>query len=262
MQTECGGHIFALKHSPPWKVLIVKIVYLLYSVYHDNEFDFDLWFQWTELWRCTLLLVFVVVGLFFFWGGVVCLFFKLLFILRTWCCAFWDCEPNYYLKPFFFFYLVLRPGITGIDDWLLNTPQLVSVLSPSPIHPPWTPQWGSADAEIKDPSVESPELKSALFKAWSRSVYGWPPTARDFFLATFYPPGPFTCIVSKTFPECFPVLAVATTVSSVGLQNKIEFSTYGSLISTSTVPQCGDVERKKKESSLIRGSNHRVFIVS
>ena len=35
-------------------------------------------------------------------------------------------------------------------------------------------------------------------------------TAGDFFLAYFYPSGPFTCIFSKTSPE-FPVLAVANT---------------------------------------------------
>ena len=37
--------------------------------------------------------------------------------------------------------------------------------------------------------------------------------ARDFFLANFYPPGPFTCIFSKTSSNFFPVLAVANTGS-------------------------------------------------
>ena len=46
-------------------------------------------------------------------------------------------------------------------------------------------------------------------------------TARDFFLAYFYPSGPFTCIFSKTSPDFFPVLAVANTGSCVGLQNEI-----------------------------------------
>ena len=45
-------------------------------------------------------------------------------------------------------------------------------------------------------------------------------TARDFFLAYFYPSGPFTCIFSKT-SRFFPVLAVANTGSCVGPQNKI-----------------------------------------
>ena len=36
-------------------------------------------------------------------------------------------------------------------------------------------------------------------------------TARDFFLAYFYPSGPFTCIFPKTFPDFFCMLAVANT---------------------------------------------------
>ena len=36
-------------------------------------------------------------------------------------------------------------------------------------------------------------------------------TAKDFFLAYFYPSGPFTCIFSKPLP-IFPVLAVANTL--------------------------------------------------
>ena len=35
-------------------------------------------------------------------------------------------------------------------------------------------------------------------------------TARDFFLAYFYPSGPFTCIFTKPLP-ILPVLAVANT---------------------------------------------------
>ena len=46
-------------------------------------------------------------------------------------------------------------------------------------------------------------------------------TARDFFLANFYPSGPFTCTFSKTSADFFPVLAVANTSSCVGHQNKI-----------------------------------------
>ena len=46
-------------------------------------------------------------------------------------------------------------------------------------------------------------------------------SARDFFLATFYPSGPFTCSFSKTSPKFFPVLAAANTGSCVGPQNKI-----------------------------------------
>ena len=46
-------------------------------------------------------------------------------------------------------------------------------------------------------------------------------TARDCFLAYFYPFSPFTCIFSKTSPDFFPVLALANTSSCVGPQNKI-----------------------------------------
>ena len=45
-------------------------------------------------------------------------------------------------------------------------------------------------------------------------------TARDFFLANFYPSCPFIRIFSKTFPKFF-LLAVANTSSSIGLQDKI-----------------------------------------
>ena len=45
-------------------------------------------------------------------------------------------------------------------------------------------------------------------------------TARDFFLAYFYPFGPFTCIFSKPLPISH-VLAVLTHGSCVGPQNKI-----------------------------------------
>ena len=45
-------------------------------------------------------------------------------------------------------------------------------------------------------------------------------TARDFFLAYFYPSGPFTCIFFQNLSWFFPVLAVANTGSCVGPQNK------------------------------------------
>ena len=66
-------------------------------------------------------------------------------------------------------------------------------------------QWGAADAEIKVPSVENTELKGFPFKTWSRSVYSHTCYAywKGFFLAYFYPSGPYTCIFSKTSPEFF-----------------------------------------------------------
>ena len=88
---------------------------------------------------------------------------------------------------------------------------------------PSSPQWGAADAEIEVPSGENTELKRFPFNAWSRSVYSLTCYAYcwEFFLAYFYPSGPFTCIFSKTSPNFFPVLAVANTGSCVGPQNKI-----------------------------------------
>ena len=84
------------------------------------------------------------------------------------------------------------------------------------------PQWGAADAEIKVPSGENTELKRSPFKVGVGQYIAIHATltARGFFLAYFYPYGPFTCIFQKTFPS-FPVLAVANTGSCVGPQNKI-----------------------------------------
>ena len=46
-------------------------------------------------------------------------------------------------------------------------------------------------------------------------------TAMDFFLAYFYPSGPFTCIFFQNLSQFFPVLVVANNGSCVGPQNKI-----------------------------------------
>ena len=60
------------------------------------------------------------------------------------------------------------------------------------------PQWGAADADIKDPSDENTELRGSPFKAWSRYIAMHATlTARDVVLANFYPSGPFTCIFPK-----------------------------------------------------------------
>ena len=66
-------------------------------------------------------------------------------------------------------------------------------------------QLGTADAGMKDPSFENPELNGPLLKAWSRSVCSHAmPTFRDFFLANFNRLGLFTCIFfPKTPPEIF-----------------------------------------------------------
>ena len=68
--------------------------------------------------------------------------------------------------------------------------------------------------------------RTQSLKALSRSQYSHACYAyrQGFLISTdFYPPGPFTCIVSKTSPRVFfsSVLAVAGTGSGVGLQNEI-----------------------------------------
>ena len=86
-----------------------------------------------------------------------------------------------------------------------------------------TPQWGAADAEIKVSSGENTELKRFPLKPGVGQYIAIHATltARNFFLAYFYPSGPFTCIFFQNLSQFFPVLAVANTGSCVGPQNKI-----------------------------------------
>ena len=70
--------------------------------------------------------------------------------------------------------------------------------------------------------LRTQKLKSHLLRTQSLNVLPFKPgvgqyiaihatlTARDFFLASFYPSGPFTCIFSKPL-LIFPVLVVANT---------------------------------------------------
>ena len=106
-----------------------------------------------------------------------------------------------------------------------STERHTAVLSrkPGALRPHKPPQWGAVDAEIKVPSGENTELKRSPLKPGSGQYIAIHATltARDFFLAYFYPSGPITCIFSKFFPDFFPVLAVANTGSCVGLQNNI-----------------------------------------
>ena len=64
-------------------------------------------------------------------------------------------------------------------------------------------QWGGADTEMKVPSGENTELKRSPFKGWNSQYIAIHATltARDFFLANFYPSSPFTRIFSKTSPD-------------------------------------------------------------
>ena len=81
--------------------------------------------------------------------------------------------------------------------------------------------------------LRTQKLKSHLMRTQSLNVLPLKPgvghyiaiyatlTAKDFFLAYFYPSGPFTCFFFQNLSRFFPVLAVADTGSCVGLQNKI-----------------------------------------
>ena len=62
------------------------------------------------------------------------------------------------------------------------------------------PQWGAADAEIKVPSGENTDLKRSPIPlkpgVGQHIAIHAMLIARNFFLAYFYPSGPFTCIFS------------------------------------------------------------------
>ena len=83
------------------------------------------------------------------------------------------------------------------------------------------------DAEINETSVEYPVLKGYFLSKPGVGHYiamHASPTARDFFLANFYPLGPFTYVLFffvQKRPRIFPVLALANSGFSVGPQNKI-----------------------------------------
>ena len=81
---------------------------------------------------------------------------------------------------------------------------------------------GLFTAQLRNGELRTQKLKSHLVRTQNLNFLPLKPrvgqyiaihatlTARDFFLAYFYPSGPFTCIFSKTSPD-FPVLAVANT---------------------------------------------------
>ena len=77
--------------------------------------------------------------------------------------------------------------------------------------------------KLKVQFVENTELEGSPFKAWVGQYIAIHATltARDFFLANFYPFGPFTCIFFQNLSQFFPVLAAARTGSCVGPQNEI-----------------------------------------
>ena len=92
---------------------------------------------------------------------------------------------------------------------------------------------GSVAWHPRSGELRTQKLKSHLVRTQSLNVLPLKPgvghyiaiyatlTAKDFFLAYFYPSGPFTCFFFQNLSRFFPVLAVADTGSCVGLQNKI-----------------------------------------
>ena len=111
----------------------------------------------------------------------------------------WKCPIDFILNLETVFHEWLFLGL-GVQ----NTAKcLYACFTPDSLFDIQSPQWGAADTEIKVPSGENTELKRSPFKAWSRSAYAIHATLtfRDFFLAYFYPSGPFTCIFSKTSPD-------------------------------------------------------------
>ena len=74
---------------------------------------------------------------------------------------------------------------------------------------------GVTSGLLRGGDLRTQKLKSHLLRTQSLKVFPLKPgvgqyiaihatlTARDFFLAIFYPSGPFTCILSKTCPEFF-----------------------------------------------------------
>ena len=81
--------------------------------------------------------------------------------------------------------------------------------------------------------LRTQKLKSHLVRAQSLNVFPLKPgvgqyiaiharlTARDFFLAYFYPSGPFTCLSFRNLSRFFMCWLWLTHGSCVGLQNKI-----------------------------------------
>ena len=95
-----------------------------------------------------------------------------------------------------------------------------------------TRRYSAAFLWLRTEELRTQKLKSLLLRTQSLKVLLLKPgvgqykaihatlTARNFFLANFYPSGPFICIFSKPLPS-FPALAVANTGSCVGPQHKI-----------------------------------------
>ena len=116
--------------------------------------------------------------------------------------------------------LRLLPGISSL---------LISTL---PVHSTAF-SFQSLSRVFRSGELQTQKLKSHLMRTQSLNILPLKPgvgqyiaihatlTARNFFLANFYPSGPLTCIFFQNLSRFFPVLAVANTGSCVGPQNKI-----------------------------------------
>ena len=112
-------------------------------------------------------------------------------------------SPELLLTTFFFFFLNCGCAKHWVDDDLVVA---VRVGDESCFCPLFSPRSGE---------LRTQKLKSHLLRTPSLKVLPLKPgvgryiaihatlTARDFFLANFYPSGPFTCIFSKISPEFF-----------------------------------------------------------
>ena len=104
---------------------------------------------------------------------------------------------------------------------VLSTIYLFMTVSPNESLPKWS----------RSGELWKQKLRSHLLRTQSLKVFPVKPgvgqyiathatlTARDLFLANFYPSSLF-CIFSQNLSGVFPVLALANTGSCVGLQNK------------------------------------------
>ena len=117
-----------------------------------------------------------------------------------------------------------------------------------------TRQWGIADAEIKEPSVENQELKGSPLKpgAGQNITMHDSATARDFCLKLI---STFPVNSPAFFPKpllSFPVLAVANTSSCVGPQNKIGHpSRYSTSLMQVLVSSAHGIETGSKTSVIV-----------
>ena len=110
-------------------------------------------------------------------------------------------DNHFPLKVYIYIYfsIIMLSFLKSLFDLIDNRAQelFIKMVQASPL-------WETADAEMKDPSVENPELKCSPFNAWSRSEYSHTClTCYEGFLVwiNLYLPGPFIFIFSKTPTE-------------------------------------------------------------